>query len=598
MNKTLKISLVACLLSTLNLNAQENNLGMITVYGATKSEQSIKDITSNIEVIDGVELEEKHINTLTEALNLVSGVSFSQNGGLGKSSSLRVRGFDTKRVLVLVNGIRYNDHTSTGGPVFENIMLDEVSKIEVIKGAQSGIWGADASAGVINIITKKPKEGVHGSVFVERGSFQTKKHGANLSHSTKNYHAKVSYSKIKTDGFTSYAKYGEDIKKFDEDGYENETASFDFGYKIDDNNKVNLFHSNVKSKSEFDNPTGDFDHRSSAKTKLYSVKYENRLDDILTSVRYNKSDFFRDYTTFGSKYDGVIENVELKSNIKYLDGTSFVTVGGEYKNFDQKDVVNKDYTNKAFFITNSNTFNDKTTITESIRVDGYDSFEDKTTGKLGIKYNYNKDFSLSANVGTAYNVPKLFEMFGAFGANENLKAETTTSYDLSAKFKDIKITYFYNTIEDMISYDMGVSKYNNILGKSKIKGLEIDYKKVLSEDILFNLNYTNLSAKDKDDKVLARRAKDNLKFGVDYYGIDKLHLGLNGEYIGTRYDRKDKQGRQTGRYTIANLVINYDITRDIKVYGKIDNITDKYYQNVDGYATSPRAYYAGIKYSF
>ena len=112
------------------------------------------------------------------------------------------------------------------------------------------------------------------------------------------------------------------------------------------------------------------------------------------------------------------------------------------------------------------------------------------------------------------------------------------------------------------------------------------------------MSYTRLSAKNKNGQDLRRRASETLKFGIDYYGFSKLHMGLNGEYVGSRYDSDNKQGAQTGRYTVANAVVNYDLSKNIKIYGKIDNITDKYYQSVNNYATSPRAYYAGLEVSF
>ncbi|MGB3751483.1 MAG: TonB-dependent receptor, partial [Arcobacteraceae bacterium] len=229
-------------------------------------------------------------------------------------------------------------------------------------------------------------------------------------------------------------------------------------------------------------------------------------------------------------------------------------------------------------------------------------FDNKTTGKLGVKYNFSNDLNIFSNAGTAYNVPTLYQLYapatdwGNVG-NANLTPETTQSYDIGFGYKDLKITYFHNTIEDMIDWNDG---YENIDGESTFKGIEIAYKKDIFNDLLLSMNYTRLSAKDKDGKDLARRAKQTFKLGLDYYGIQKLHLGINGEYVGERkeYSWDGSVSAQTGRYTIANFVTNYEITKELKIYAKIDNITDKEYQTIEGYSTSPRAYYAGVKYSF
>jgi len=113
-------------------------------------------------------------------------------------------------------------------------------------------------------------------------------------------------------------------------------------------------------------------------------------------------------------------------------------------------------------------------------------------------------------------------------------------------------------------------------------------------------SYTKIDAKDKDGKTLGRVPEELLKVSVDYYGIKNTHINLNGEYVGDRWDKNSEpvNGVRTGKYTVVNAVTNYNLTKDLKIYLKIDNITDKYYQTVDGYATSPRAYYAGLNAKF
>ena len=602
MKKIIKLSIATALLVATNSHASSHNedLGILTVYSATKSEQSIKDVTSNVSVISGTELEEKNISTVSEALNLVSGISFTRNGGLGKSTSINLRGFDSKRILVLIDGIRYNDITGTSGAPFSHLMATDIEKIELIKGAQSGIWGADASAGVINIITKSPKNGFHGAFLTETGSFNTKKHGVNLSYKEEKFYTKASFLKLSTSGFTARALKHEDIKQYEDDGYENETTTLQAGIKLSDENKLDVVHKSINAKSQSDSSLiKQVGYEFLTNDDFTSINFENKNDIATTSIMYNRSTFDREYKkpTSQTEYDGNVNEYSVKTNINYLDDTSFLIVGVDYKTFEHTNSINKEYKNKAIFLTNNNKINN-TTITESIRVDKYDAFDNKNTGKLGIKQNFTNDLFISANLGTAYNVPTLANLYSPSYGNENLKSESTTSYDATIGYKDLVVTYFHNIVKDMIDYDFTLSKYNNIDGKSTLKGIEASYKKEVYSDILFNLSYTTLSAKNKDGEVLRRKADETLKFGIDFYGIKKLHLGISGEYVGTRYNSDNKQGTQTGRYTVANFVANYNITKNLKVYTKIDNITDKYYQTIDGYATSPRAYYAGVKYSF
>ncbi|HOI83826.1 MAG TPA: TonB-dependent receptor plug domain-containing protein, partial [Campylobacterales bacterium] len=157
MKKTIILSILA---STALLAEQTINIDKITVTGASKSEQSLKSVTSNIEVITAEEIEEKHYATVTDAISSFAGVNFVQNGGMGSTTSVLVQGLDTKYTLVLIDGVKYNEAASTDGSAqFGHLLLSDVERIELIKGVNP-IWGAGAAAGVINIITKKAAKGL------------------------------------------------------------------------------------------------------------------------------------------------------------------------------------------------------------------------------------------------------------------------------------------------------------------------------------------------------------------------------------------------------------------------------------------------------
>jgi vitamin B12 transporter len=616
MNKSIKLSIVATLLATLNLYGQKTEeFGTITVYGASKSEQSIKDITSNVEVVTSYELEEKGAKTLTEALDLLSGVSFTNNGGLGATSSIQLRGMGSNRTLVLIDGVRLQDPSSTSGANIAHIMMSDIEKIEVIKGAQSGVWGADAAAGVVNIITKSAKDGFSGSILVEAGSFDTKKLGLEVSNKEKLYDVKLSAQKTESDGYSVQAPYGTDLDTYEDDAYENTTVNLKTGLNISDDARVSLNIMAINAIKEYDSYglPNDTTMKSDIENRLYSLSYQRQMDKHNIALNLEKSDFEREEigTTYGVKeFNGEHNNIELKDNFKYsdksfailgvgysIDDVEYVQVGntkGEKKN---KDIYG--------YVTNSNKF-DNTILTQSIRYDKYDSFDSKFTGKLGLKHNYTKDSFVSSNVGTGYNIPNVLQELNPWGAtNTDLNPENSKSMDISFGHKEFKFTYFYQKVTDLIEWNDPdgftgpiVASYKNLDGESTFRGFELDYETELFSNLLMGLNYTRLKATDKDGQILKRRPSETLKFGFDYYGVDSLHIGLNGEYIGDRYESDNEQGTKTGSYTVADLVVNYDLKKDIKVYGKVDNITDKYYQTVEGYTTSPRAFYVGLKYNF
>ena len=619
MSKNIKLSLtLVALLSQLNAN-QTIILEPITVSSATKTAQAIEDVTSNVNVITAAEIEEKHYTTVTQALNSIAGFNYTNNGGLGSNTSIYLRGAGNNRTLVLVDGIRFQDPSNTNGASIQHLMIQDIQRIEVIKGAQSGIWGADASAGVINIITKKAKNGTHASFHIEGGSFNTKKMGAIISHKTKEFDVKLSLNKITSDGFTVQAPRDEDINKYEDDSYSNGTLNLDMNYYINDSAKIGINILSIDALKEYDsfgNPN-DTRMKSDISNKLYNVSYTQKYKNHNFTFKLEKSKFYRDeigtVAQWGSEYvkefEGENNNIEFSDNIKYNE-KDFVIFGFGSSSDDVKYIMTdkskkqKKNKNNYAYLTNSNIF-DRVILTQSIRYDNYDNFDNKTTGKLGIKYNIYKGIYATSNFGLAYNVPSIIQELNPWGAiNSELNPEDTKSFDISFGFKNFKFTYFYNQVTNLIEwYDPdgwggNPAIYKNLDGKSTFKGFEVEFSQEISDAILVSLNYTMLSAKDKDGKNLARRPKDTTKVSLDYYPVESLHIGVFGEYIGQRYDKTDDKGEQTGKYAVVNLVSNYDINKNFSLYVKIDNLFDKYYQVVDGYSTAPFSAYIGMNAKF
>ncbi|WP_066359183.1 TonB-dependent receptor plug domain-containing protein [Aliarcobacter cryaerophilus] len=601
--KKINVSLVASFLLATNLYSQQtSSLDEITISSATKSEEKLKDVTANVDVITAEDIEARKFKTVAEALNSLSGISISTYGGIGQAGSMYLRGMDAGKTLVLVDGIRYNDPSGFNGANFEHLMINDIERIEVIKGAQSSIWGADASAGVINIITKSAQSGTHGNASFEYGRYDSKIARVNISHKNENFDAKLGVTRVDTNGFSAMSPKSSEAKKYEKDGYENTTVNLKLGYNFNDSNRVSTSYEIIDTKVDMDgydsfyNPDPNNKDIAKTKTHLANITYENRNDIALTKVYGNYTDIKREYTSSTPKYKGTIKEYGVNTSIDYLNSSN-VTIGADYKKFENKANIDKDYNNKGIFISNTNKFfDDKTIFTQALRYDRYSDFENKTTGKIGIKQYIIDELNVSSNYGTGYNVPTFSQLYGQYGPNPDLNPEKTKSYDIGIEYKGFSITYFNTKVNNLIQSVAG--KNENIKGDSKFKGTEIAYKNYITEDIFLNLSYTNLSAKDKDNKELGRRPHNKFGFGVDYYGLKDFHFNVNGEYIGTRYDFGNRGGKQTGNYTIWNAVVDYDISKNFSTYLKLDNIFNKDYQIVDGYATSQRAAYVGLKASF
>ncbi len=629
MQNTIKLSLISvALLSSLHAQDATNQytLDSISVTASQGATLDKKDVTDSVTIITKEALEESRVNNLAEALNKLGGISMTQNGGVGKATSMYVRGMDTKRLLVLIDGVRYNNPTSIGAAAeFSQIMLYNVEQIEIIKGSQSGVWGSDASGGVINIITSKAKRGLGGFLNAEYGSFGTKNTSLQASYATEDFDILIGGSYYDTDGFSAvepnkasadYGKRGDELD-LEEDSYKNTSLNAKLGFNITKNDRVEASYQSIDSTVEFDSSVYDYATRISTPTdadlpntelnnRFYSISYNHTdsLNDIKLS--YNSSEFDRAIETNDylgnpkvSDYEGSVTEAKLDDKISYMKD-SFLRVGVSYQEFEQIEVTadtDKSYSATSAFLTNYNKLSLlsglNTIITESVRYDKYDEFDDSATVKLGAKQFIKDDFYVSLNVGTGYNTPTLSQLFGTYGSSD-IKPETSLTTDLTLGNDTFWVTGFYNQIDDLIEFDMSTYLYAQTDGTSKFKGVELGYQEYYLDSLGFNATYTYVKTENADGEELARRPKSQLDANIVYYMSEELDFGLNAQYIGTRYNKADKEGAQTGKYTVANFVTNYQINRYLGVYGKINNITDEFYQVVDGYATAERSYFVGL----
>ena len=636
MKKTIKLSLISvALLSSLHAQNQYT-LDTISVTASQGATLNKKDVTDSVTIITKEAIEESRVTTLGEALNKLGNIATTQSGGIGQQTSTFVRGMDTKRTLVLIDGVRYNNPTAIGGAAeYSQIMLYNVEQIEIIKGSQSGVWGSDASAGVINIITSKAKQGSHGVANLEYGSYNSAKISLQASYATEKYDILVGGLYLDSDGFSaaeptkSEADYG---KRYDElglekDSYQNKSFNVKLGFNITENDRIEANIQTINGLVNFDSGAGSFNDSSipntDTKNRFYNVAYKHKdsINDL--SLQYNLSTFdrvmeleswFVPGTVDTYKYKGSVNEVKIDDKITYQED-SFIRVGASYQKFEQEEMTansDESYSAISVFATNYNKLELlsglNTIITESIRYDKYDNIDNSFTGKLGVKQFIHSNYYISSNIGTGFNAPTLDELYGGFGANPNLEPETSMSIDITLGNDVIWLTGFYNEIDNLIEYYdpdtfMGPlpGSYSNIDGISRFKGIELGYEDYFFNSLGINAMYTYLKTENADGKALARRPKNQVDANVVYYVSEAFDLGVNAQYIGERYEPDNflgAQGAQTGKYTITNFVTNVKVNEHITFYGKIDNLTDKYYQTVNGYATAGRSLYLGMNGKF
>ncbi len=607
--------ITATLLLTTNTHADET-LEPITIVSSNKTTQSIKNTTSNVAVITAEEIEENGYQTVAEAISHVPGISITNNGGFGKVTSIFLRGMKTEKILVLLDGVTLNNPSSTDGQAFfEHISLDNIEQIEIIKGGVSSIWGADASAGVINIITKKAKDGIHGNASISYGSYNTKKITSSLSYKKDNLDAIVSASKLKSDGFSATQPRDDES-----DGYENSSANLKLGYNFNNNHRLTFNYNYIDANTEYDggsSPLKSNDPIANINTeqKDFSFNHLFTLENYKSILKFTQSRSDRldrnNALFFGTLYENSIKYNAKQKEISWINNYKYnavnIIVGLESKKTEGKYQFNSytpttnTFKDKAIFLSLNKELNSfsggKTLLEGSIRKDFFDKFDHQISFKLGLKhFHANVDgLTTSVNYYKATDAPNSYQVANALDGRI-LTPDTTKGYDVSINYKDIGITYFSNVITNKLAYDFTSYGYINNTGEEKANGIEISASHSFSAtDILISSNYTHLfKYEDESAKNLNKRAKDTFNISLDKYTDKNTHYGISAQYIGDR----EEFGESTGNYTLWNLNFSTKITDNLDASIYAQNIFDKDYESTYGYASAGRSVYAKIKYSF
>jgi len=604
MFKKITLSFVTSAIIITTLAANETVLNPMVV-SATQTEQSLKEVTSNVDSITASELEEKHFTSVIDALRSLGNIPIAQSGGIGQTSSFFQRGFSSANTVVMMDGIRYNDPTTTQGQAqLEHLMVNDIERIEVIHGAQSGIWGANAVAGVINIITKKATKQFQASTILEYGTYATSKLGANVSQKVGNLSYYVGANQLKSDGVSTLTPRGQNPKNYESDGYLNQTVNAKVAYDLTAHDTLRGQMNFIDAKTHYDgydpntfaplpNSVANEIHQLN---RLGSVGYRHTFTNAdFVDASYNHATFDKkDPLGFTTAFRGTNKEANLLGKFSYITN-GFVVLGGN--TLESHDTIG-DHTlrSKGIFATNTNHLGNLI-LTQSLRNDSYETFKGKTTGKIGAKYLFTNDITLSSNYGTAYRTPSLSELYAGYYGNPHLQPETTKSFDTSLRYKYLTLTYYNNRVNNLISFNPSTYVNEQAIGQSHLKGYEVRYQQTLFDTLMVNVAYNKLIAKDQNGNDLARRPHDTASGSLGYYPMDKFSLLGTLNYIGTRYDDAART-LQTGRYVLTGAVINYEATPKLSLYLRGDNLTDRRYQEVNGYGAYGRTLLVGLNAKF
>ncbi|SFR58725.1 TonB-dependent siderophore receptor [Thiomicrospira sp. ALE5] len=570
-NLTLKPLIVALALSP-GLVAADNPLSQIVVT-ANNTEQTQRSVTANMHVITREEIEARQYKTVAEALRAIPGINTYSNGSMGSSTTIFMRGLDGKNILVLIDGVTVNEPMGLSGANFNHILINNVERIEVVKGAQSGVWGADAVAGVINIITRRSESDTILNADLEIGSNAFRKLSWHVGSGNDRFDFLFGLTNIKTDGFSSVKPYKRSEYDFERDGYQQTDLSLKLGFNLTSTQRIEANLQQSDATTDYDATTGtnapNADFYSEFTSTLRQINYQGNFNQLRLKLYAQDNQIQREsFDNFPFKADSSI--VDLGALVSYQYGVHQIQVSANERTLENK-LNGQGYINTGLGITNTNQFNNQSLIiTQAIRSDRYNAFEDKVTGKLGVKNYFTDDIFISANYGTGYRAPNLSE-----SAYSRLKPESTEAHDITLGAYGLEVTYYHQITDNKITYVSGwpITNYRNTEGKSTFEGMEVLFKRhinAIQTDL--NLSYTHLIAKDSEGKWFARRPEQQANISLDFYGFNNTRLGLETRYIGTTYDKADQKGAQIGEYFVTDITADYQLNKHISLYSKVQNL--------------------------
>ena len=608
------------------------------VVTANKTEQKQSTTGKVITVITKEQIERSTGKTVAQLLNEQAGITVNGSlNSLGSVQTIFMRGGAAGRTLVLMDGIPVNDPSQINSDFDLNFFsITDVERIEICKGAQSTLYGSDAIAGVINIITTKKdvKNPFNAKATLTGGSFGTYKANLQVYGKAGKFEYTTRYAKLKTDGFSAaYDSTG--TKNFDKDGYNGDVASAAVRYQA--SNRLLL-----KAFTQYSQYRADIDASAFTDKTNYFIKNHNfttgagfvlKEKAMSLTGNYQFSRMHRNYDDNASvgapifsmnDYDAATHYAELYTSIKM--GSGFTLLGGGDYRYGS---MNNQYLSVSSFGPFNSSFNDTSMNQKSLyasvnyagkqfvfelggRVNEHSRYGTNYTYTINPAFIVDEHFRIFGSIATGFKAPSLYQLYSGSG-NKDLDAEKATNYEIGMQhtygmFSD-RLVFFYRNINNGIDYNSITFKYFNYVNQ-QTRGLEYEVNFQPVKDLTLTGNYTFITAqettqsrinfKDTVYNYSLRRPTHNINLTAGYLFKKGFYASVSGKYISSRNDvgAYKKADVMLDDYFILGAYAEFKPNNFLKFFVDLQNIADRKFYDLRGYNSIPTMLTAGITVSF
>jgi vitamin B12 transporter len=620
------------------------------VITANRLDTPVSQVTDSMTVITAKDIEQKQESTVMDTLQGVPGLDVVQSGQPGQTSSVYIRGTDSENTLVLMDGIPLNDPIGTPSSYdyLDGLSLDDVKQVEVVRGPQSTLWGSNAAGGVINIVPQEGPSPLGGSVLVEGGSYRTLREVVGAQGGDNGGYFSFNASHFNTAGFPILNVKGLDSTDSNsysnlssegslDNGDDNNTGSLRLGSNLTSNLQENVFIRYSQSNTSLDAYNSSFvladdpDYFALQKQfmadshtnwKLLDGSWEQLMNISFADDNRIYTGVANPYNTYyeNGNYDGQTAQINWQNNIHLtkeeklvlgIQGQEQWVIEADASGYTDLGPNPPDSVPVTSVRTGSGFAESQTSIEDRFffnlggRWEDHSQYGVHTTYQAGLAYFVPVlDTKIKANYGTGFVAPSLYQLYDPNYGNPQLSPETSLGYDFGFEQpiggKDslnFGADYFDDDLDNLISYNSQFVSVN--IGKARTYGVEtfIEFKGIRNLNVKGSYTYTH--AQDLiTDTPLIRRPQNKASGDVDYqWGA--LGLGTSLTYVGTSLD-DDFAGNSVTlpSYFLADLRVSYRVNSQVRLFARVDNLFNRWYEEAYGYNTPGLSAYGGTKISF
>ncbi|WP_443947271.1 TonB-dependent receptor plug domain-containing protein [Pedobacter sp. AW1-32] len=596
-------------------NAQQDTLQLQdVVISATKNDQKQSQTGKVVSIISRETLDRSHGKSLPELLNEQAGIVVSgATGNPGQNKSVFFRGAASAYTVVLIDGIVQNDPSGNGGAFDLRLFsIDQIDRIEILRGGQSTIYGSDAVAGVINIITKKggPKGNTIYGV-ASAGSYESYKGTIGLNGAVEGFTYNINYTHNKTDGISEAAVPAGSNAIYDKDGFKTDGVNANFGIELDKHFSVNPFLRYFYGDYKIDEdaftdglPTNHslLKQFSGGVNSIY--KFNTGKITLNYSYETTSNDTESSYMGFPSNYSsqGKLSVVDLFYNQK-INNKLDLLLGIDNRGLKLLSGSDAPKTNifaayGSVFLHDLSIFN----LEVGGRYNKHDQYGDNYTYTITPSINIVKGVKLFGTVSTGFKIPTLSMLFGQYGANLNLTPEKSQNYEAGVNFNvaedkfGLRLVAFKRDLKDAIIY--GATGYINQATQND-KGFEIEPSMKLG---IFNFNayYAYVEGTSGTVDYLIRRPKNTVGVNAGVQATKNLYVSANYRYFGKRFDTNfaTYAVEELPSYKLVSAYAEYALfNKNVRIFFDAKNILNEKYNEFIGYSTMGFNFNAGVSFN-